>query len=176
MGFSELEVIGQIASFERRLRGKAPTPLALPYPFCTSTWTWIDAERDKREVRCCFFSYFGRYTRLSYCWILAYICRASTNKLRDNIFQIGIISKFTSKILPDDAFFMAALKRLPYCTYYYCRVSLPFGSVGIVLCNQRRTCSEYESHPDHIWYSGACALETWWMVIIVVSVQEFYQL
>ena len=51
MGFSELEFLDQIASFERLLRGEAPTPLALPYPFCTSTYTWIDAERDKREVR-----------------------------------------------------------------------------------------------------------------------------
>ena len=25
-------IIGQIASFERRLRGAAPTPLAMPYP------------------------------------------------------------------------------------------------------------------------------------------------
>ena len=37
MGFSELEVLGQIASFERRLRGAAPTPLILPYPCRTST-------------------------------------------------------------------------------------------------------------------------------------------
>ena len=34
---SELEFLGQTASFERRLRGAAPTPLALPYPFGTST-------------------------------------------------------------------------------------------------------------------------------------------
>ena len=27
MGFSEMEFLGQIASFERRLRGTAPTPL-----------------------------------------------------------------------------------------------------------------------------------------------------
>ena len=44
-------ILGQIASFERRLRAAAQTPLALPYPF--RTWprsgTW--AERDKREVR-----------------------------------------------------------------------------------------------------------------------------
>ena len=37
MGCSELEFLGQIASFERRLRGVAPTPLALPYPSRTST-------------------------------------------------------------------------------------------------------------------------------------------
>ena len=37
MGFSKLEFLGQIAPFERRLRGVAPTPLALPYPFRTST-------------------------------------------------------------------------------------------------------------------------------------------
>ena len=35
MGFSEQEFLGQIASFERRLRGAAQTPLALPYPLCT---------------------------------------------------------------------------------------------------------------------------------------------
>ena len=37
MGPSELEFLGQIASFERRLRGAALTPLAMPYPFGTST-------------------------------------------------------------------------------------------------------------------------------------------
>ena len=38
MVFSELELLGQIASFERRLRGAAQTPRALPYPF--RTWIW----------------------------------------------------------------------------------------------------------------------------------------
>ena len=37
IGCSELEFRGQIALFERRLRGAAPTPLALPYRFGTST-------------------------------------------------------------------------------------------------------------------------------------------
>ena len=37
MGFSELKFVGLIALVERHLRGEAPTPLALPYPFCTST-------------------------------------------------------------------------------------------------------------------------------------------
>ena len=52
-------LLGQIASFERRPRGAAETPLALPYPFRTwlGSGTW--AERGKREVRN--FS-FGRYT------------------------------------------------------------------------------------------------------------------
>ena len=36
-GISKLEFLGQIASFERRLRGAAPTPLARAYPFRTST-------------------------------------------------------------------------------------------------------------------------------------------
>ena len=30
-------ILGQIGSFERRLLGAAPTPLALPYPFRSST-------------------------------------------------------------------------------------------------------------------------------------------
>ena len=33
MGFSNLGFLGQIALFERCLRGAAPPPLALPYPF-----------------------------------------------------------------------------------------------------------------------------------------------
>ena len=37
MRFSELEFLGQNASFERRLRGAASTPLPLLYPFRTST-------------------------------------------------------------------------------------------------------------------------------------------
>ena len=53
-------ILGQIASFERRRRGAAQTPLSLPYAFRTwpgsSTWT----ARDKREVRD--LLYFGRYT------------------------------------------------------------------------------------------------------------------
>ena len=37
MGFSNLEFLGQIAWFERRLRGAAPMPFSLPHPFRTST-------------------------------------------------------------------------------------------------------------------------------------------
>ena len=33
-------------------------------------------------------------------------------------FQIGVISKLASKILPDDAFFMAASKRVPHRSYH----------------------------------------------------------
>ena len=64
-------------------------------------------------------------------------------------FQIGVISKLAFKLLPDDAFFMATSKCLPYRSYYCC-VSFFFGSVVIVLYNQRRMCREYDSHPDHI--------------------------
>ena len=52
-------IVRQIAPFERRLRGAAQTPLALPYESASRlTGTW--AERDKREVRK--ILYFGRYT------------------------------------------------------------------------------------------------------------------
>ena len=37
MRFLKLEFVGQIASFEHRLQGAAPTPLTLPYPFNTMT-------------------------------------------------------------------------------------------------------------------------------------------
>ena len=53
-------ILGQIASFERRLRGAAQTPLALPYPFRTWLGSGTCAERDKGKVRK--FVYFGRYT------------------------------------------------------------------------------------------------------------------
>ena len=53
-------ILGQIASFERRLRGAAQTPLALPYPFRTWPRSGTCAERDKRAVRK--LLYFGRYT------------------------------------------------------------------------------------------------------------------
>ena len=105
--------------------------------------------------------------RPSYSWILAYVQLERINTGRN--FQTGIIFKMVSKFLPDDAFFMAASKRFP-CRSYYCCVSFSFGSAGIVLCNQRRMCSEYDSHRDHIWYSGLCALETQWIGMIVVSV------
>ena len=42
-------------------------------------------------------------------------------------FQIGVVSKLASKFLPDNAFSMAASKRLPYGSYYFCCVSFPFG-------------------------------------------------
>ena len=48
MRFAELEFSVEYSLV--RLRGAAPTPLALPCPFRTSTWTRTDAERDKREV------------------------------------------------------------------------------------------------------------------------------
>ena len=34
---------------------------------------------------------------------------------------------------------------------------------------QRRICHEYDSLQDHFWYSGAWALETSWVVVILVS-------
>ena len=65
LGLTQYSVLGtgildQIGSFERRLRGTAQTPLALPYPFRTwpGSGTWD--ERDKREVHN--FLYFGRCT------------------------------------------------------------------------------------------------------------------
>ena len=60
MGFSVLEFLGQIASFERRLRGAAQTPLALPCPFRSWPGSGAWTERDKREVRQ--FLYFRLYT------------------------------------------------------------------------------------------------------------------
>ena len=72
MGLSKLEVLGQIASFERRLRGAAPMPLGLPYPFRTWPGSGMGAERDKREVAK--ILYFGKV--LSSLWLYLDICRA----------------------------------------------------------------------------------------------------
>ena len=47
--FRETEILVEIASFERRLRGAAQIPLAMTYPFRTLTRTRTDAERDIRE-------------------------------------------------------------------------------------------------------------------------------
>ena len=76
-------ILGRIASFERRLRGAAPTPLALPCPFRKSTWTWTDAERDKQEVAKIShaekdFRRFRVYLNVCSAWM---------------IYKIGIISK-----------------------------------------------------------------------------------
>ena len=117
----------------------------------------MDAERDKRDVR--FFLYLGGI-RPSYSWMLTYLELEQMNKGQH--FQIGIIPKLESNFFPGFAFFMAASKRfcpIVYSYYHCCCVSLPFGSVGIVLRNQRRMCSEYDSHRDRIWYSRARALE-----------------
>ena len=98
MGFSNLEFLGQIAALERRLRRAALTPLALPYPFCTSTRAQMGAERDKQEVRK--KMYLGGI-RPSYYWIIAYIyIYAELERInqRDNI------SKLASKFFPTTLF------------------------------------------------------------------------
>ena len=140
MRFSELEFSAN--SFVRAPSSgggsNAPRPaVSVPH---------IDVNADRRwarQARNAFFFCILGGIRPSYSWILAYVELERINKGQH--FQIGVISKLTSKFLPDDAFFMAASKRLPYRSYYYC-VSFPSGSVGIVLCSQRRMCSEYDSH------------------------------
>ena len=152
-------IIGKIASFERRLGGggsNARRPaVSVPH---------LDENGDRR---------WARQPRSAF--FLAVYARAIlgswhiTKKAKGQHFQIGIISKLESKFLPDIAFFMWRPRSacpIVYSYYHCCCVSLPFGSVGIVLCNQRRMCREYDSHPNHIWYAGACPLETLWMVMI----------
>ena len=50
MQFAELEFSVEYSFVRAPPSGAAPTPLALPCPFRTSTRTRTDAERDKREV------------------------------------------------------------------------------------------------------------------------------
>ena len=84
--------------------------------------------------------------------MLAYV-EPERMKIRDKISTLASFPIYlASKLLPDVAFVVAASKRMPYRSYNYCCVFFPFGSVVFVLCNQRVTCREYDSHPDHIWY------------------------
>ena len=76
-------ILGRIASFERRLRGTAPTPLALPCPFRTSTRTRTNAERDKRKVAT--IPHVDEEFRRV--WLYLNVCSAWM------IYKIGIISK-----------------------------------------------------------------------------------
>ena len=46
------------------------------------------------------------------------------------------ISKLAYKFLPDDAFFMAAFKRLPYRSYYCCVVSFRLSGYSAIITNE----------------------------------------
>ena len=79
----------------------------------------LDVNADRRcarQARSAFFFCILGGIRPSYSWILAYAELERINKGQH--FKIGIISKLASKLLLDDAFFMAASKRLRYRSYY----------------------------------------------------------
>ena len=97
-------ILGQIASFERRLRWAAQTPLALPYPFRTwpGSGTW--AERDKREVRN-FFVFSAVYARAILGSWHIYAELELKKHIWENIyFQVGKISKLASDFVPTTVF------------------------------------------------------------------------
>ena len=116
-------ILGQIASFERRLRGAAQTSLALPHPL--RTWPRSGTCRlSETSEKCAIFCILGGI-RPSYSWILAYICRAWTKKhtwhqVWENIyFQAGIISKLASYFVPTTLFSWSHLEALGLlCTSY----------------------------------------------------------
>ena len=66
IGFSKLGFLVQIASFERRLRGAAPMPLALPYLFRTwpGSGIWGLSKTSGKLPKNCIF---GRYSRAFGC-------------------------------------------------------------------------------------------------------------
>ena len=76
-------ILGRIASFERRLRGAAQTPITRPCPFRTSTWTRTDADWDKLEVA----NPAHVEEELRRFWLDPDVCSAWM------IYKIGIISK-----------------------------------------------------------------------------------
>ena len=84
---------------------------------------------SERSEKCTYLCILGGI-RPSYSWILAYVELERINKGQH--FQIEVISKLASKFLPDHSLSMASSKRTLYRGYYCC-VSFPFGSVGIVL-------------------------------------------
>ena len=99
MGFSKLEFLGQIASFERSLQGVVSTTLALLCRFRTSTWTRMGAERDKRKVAK--LLYFEEVSRAFGCIL--------TSAERDNIqswhhFQRVVAEVLNFRVLYSRAF------------------------------------------------------------------------
>ena len=122
-------ILGQIASSERRRRGSAQSPLALPYPFriWPGSGTW--AERNKRKVRN--FLYFGRYTPELFLELGIFL--QSLNKKNTNMgkhfFQVGIISKLASYFVPITLFHGHTSKRLAFCAHRttdYCVVAFRY--------------------------------------------------
>ena len=51
-------------------------------------------------------------------------------------FKIGINSKLASKFLPDDAFFVAASKYLPYRSYLCCVVAFRLSGYSAITTNK----------------------------------------
>ena len=166
IGFSQPEFLGRIALSERRLQGAAPTPLTLPYPFCKSTWTRIDAERDKLEVR--FFFVFRQYTPELFLRLGIYICISWTNKSRNKIsnlfhFPIGITISSWRCFLHGrvEALALSWLQLLcvvAFLLWGYSAIQ-PTKDVSWV----------WLSPIISFLHSGPCALETLWMDMMVFS-------
>ena len=122
MGFSKLGILGQMPLFKCCLRGAAPMPLALPYPFCTSPWTCTGARGDKQEKAT--ILYFGLYSR-AFLWILT--------KGEGVTIKHWKTDRNWHIIFPDNASFLAASKRLPYRTT---AVLLPYDRSLRSSCNR----------------------------------------
>ena len=114
-------ILGQIASFERRLRGAAQTPLALPYPFRTwpgsGTWT----ERDKREKSVSFCILGGIRPCELFSDLGIYMQSLNEKIMWENIYflQVAIISKLTSYFVSTTPFSWSHLEACgQLCTSY----------------------------------------------------------
>ena len=94
----------------KSFRVAAPTPLALPYPLGTSTWTRMDAERDKEGRSCKNIAFWGGNLATS---VVSYnnVCSVWI------IFKIGIISKWwvVAKVLNSAVVFFRAFVLLDVC-------------------------------------------------------------
>ena len=156
-------ILGQIASFERRLRGAAQTPLPLPYPFrlWPGSGTW--AERDKREVRD--FLYFGRYTPELFLDLGIYMQSLNEKTYiyiwKNIYFQVGITSKLASYFVPTTLFHGHTSKRLAYCAHCTtgcCVVALQYwiSRLNTFLCSSVRCLREGPFPTQHHYTQCPC--------------------
>ena len=144
MGFLKLEFLGQIASFNRRLRAAAQMPLALPCLFHTWSGSGVWAERDKRQVR---KKCISGGIRPSSSWILAYAELERKKTWRDIYFQVGIISKVAFLFRPDNTFSWSHLEAFGLLSYDCC-VDRPQMTVTLCTIPDQRATSDQTKRPN----------------------------
>ena len=124
MGCSELELLGQFASFERRLRGATQTPLAVPYPF--RTWP-VPGRRGLSETseKYAIFCILGGI-RPNYSWILACAELELKKHTGTHYPKVTIIYKLASYFVPTTLFTWSHLIAFALLSYDCCVVAFRY--------------------------------------------------